>query len=243
MKAKTKEAVLRELILQSTQTICTLDDIIRALNKSGTHAKHTEIVRVLAQLVDEGYLMRARSNRYGKPEAFGCAAGTFCATGRGYAFVRPENGEGPDIFIPPHKDLHAWHGDRVLIRIRQEQPPRKRGKQTKSAAKSRQEGEVLRILNETRDEITGRIVMRGKMTVFHDDSGKLPEIVVSKKHLMDAHPGDRVALKVLFRGNEKYLPAGHSYENFRLRSDRSVLCRCHFVRARHYRSVPAGRVG
>ena len=92
MKAKTKEAVLRELILQSTQTICTPDDIIRALNKSGTHAKHTEIVRVLAQLVDEGYLMRARSNRYGKPEAFGCAAGTFCATGRGYAFVRPENG-------------------------------------------------------------------------------------------------------------------------------------------------------
>lgn len=74
MKAKTKEAVLRELILQSTQTICTPDDIIRALNKSGTHAKHTEIVRVLAQLVDEGYLMRARSNRYGKPEAFGCAA-------------------------------------------------------------------------------------------------------------------------------------------------------------------------
>ena len=208
MKAKTKEAVLRELILQSTQTICTPDDIIRALNKSGTHAKHTEIVRVLAQLVDEGYLMRARSNRYGKPEAFGCAAGTFCATGRGYAFVRPENGEGPDIFIPPHKDLHAWHGDRVLIRIRQEQPPRRRGKQTKSATKSRQEGEVLRILNETRDEITGRIVMRGKMTVFHDDSGKLPEIVVSKKHLMDAHPGDRVALKVLFRGNEKYLPQG-----------------------------------
>ena len=208
MKAKTKEAVLRELILQSTQTICTPDDIIRALNKSGTHAKHTEIVRVLAQLVDEGYLMRARSNRYGKPEVFGCAAGTFCATGRGYAFVRPENGEGPDIFIPPHKDLHAWHGDRVLIRIRQEQPPRRRGKQTKSAAKSRQEGEVLRILNETRDEITGRIVMRGKMTVFHDDSGKLPEIVVSKKHLMDAHPGDRVALKVLFRGNEKYLPQG-----------------------------------
>ena len=41
MKAKTKEAVLRELILQSTQTICTPDDIIRALNKSGTHAKHT----------------------------------------------------------------------------------------------------------------------------------------------------------------------------------------------------------
>lgn len=203
MKAQTKDAVLRELILQTAQTVCTPDDILRAVDKNGLHARHAEIVKILSQLVDEGYLMRARSNRYGRPEAFGCAAGTFCATGRGYAFVRPENGKDPDIFIPPHKDLGAWHGDRVLIRIRQEPSVNKHGK-----SKAKQEGEVLRILQETRDEITGCIVMRGRMTMFRDDSGKLPEIVVSKKHLGDAHPGDRVALKVLFRGNDKYLPQG-----------------------------------
>lgn len=213
MTAAKKDTVLRELIIETAQTVCTPDDIIHTLDKHGIHAKHSEIVRVLAELVDEGYLMRARSNRYGKPEAFGCLAGIFCATGRGYAFVRPESGDGPDIFIPPHRGKDAWHGDRVLIRVRQDNPSPRRSKghekeNQPDSKPNRQEGEVLRILNQTRDDITGCIVMRGKMTMFRDDSGKLPEIVVSKKHIGDAHPGDRVALKVLFRGNEKYLPQG-----------------------------------
>ncbi|MCD8356660.1 MAG: ribonuclease R [Clostridia bacterium] len=211
MTAVKKDTVLRQLIIETAQNVCTPDELIRALDKRGIHTKHSELVRVLAELVDEGYLMRARSNRYGRPESFGCLAGIFCATGRGYAFVRPESGNGPDIFIPPHRDKGAWHGDRVLIRIHQETPTahRGRGKGGGQAEKPhRQEGEVLRILNQTRDDITGCIVMRGKMAMFRDDSGKLPEIVVSKKHIGDAHPGDRVALKVLFRGNEKYLPQG-----------------------------------
>ena len=212
MNAVKKDTVLRNLIIEATQTICTPDEIIRTLDRHGTHAKHSEIVRVLAQLVDEGYLMRARSNRYGRPEVFGCAAGTFCATGRGYAFVRPESGNAPDVFIPPHRDKGAWHGDRVLIRIHTETPQngRARGKQSgkPSGKAGHQEGEVLRILNQTREDMIGCIVMRGKMTMFRDESGKLPEIVISKKNIGDAHPGDRVAIKVLFRGNEKYLPQG-----------------------------------
>lgn len=211
MTAVKKDTVLRELIIETAQNVCTPDELIRTLDKHGIHTKHSELVRVLAELVDEGYLMRARSNRYGRPEAFGCLAGIFCATGRGYAFVRPESGNGLDIFIPPHRDKGAWHGDRVLIRIHQENPAahRGRGKGGGQVDKShRQEGEVLRILDQTRDDLTGCIVMRGKMAMFRDDSGKLPEIVVSKKHIGDAHPGDRVALKVLFRGNEKYLPQG-----------------------------------
>lgn len=210
MTAECKDTILKQLILSETeQGIRMPDELIRALDRRGTHAKHSEIVRVLAELVDEGSLMRARSNRYGRPEAFGCLVGTFCATGRGYSFVRPEAG-GQDIFIPPHRDKGAWHGDRVLIRVRTEEDTPRRGRQSsrRTDKPNRQEGEVLRILEQTRENITGCIVMRGRLTMFRDDSGRLPEIVVGKKHLADAHPGDRVALKILFRGNEKYLPQG-----------------------------------
>ena len=203
MTAECKDTVLKQLIIEAAQGVCTQDDIIRALDGRGAHPKHSDLVRVLAELVDEGSLMRARSNRYGRPEAFGCLAGTYCATGRGYAFVRPESGKGEDILIPPHRGKDAWHGDRVLVRVRQDAH---RGGQ--SDKPNRCEGEVLRILSQTRDDVTGCIVMRGKMTMFRDDSGKLPEIVISKKHIGDAHPGDRVAVKVLFRGNEKFLPQG-----------------------------------
>ncbi|MDO5785294.1 MAG: ribonuclease R [Eubacteriales bacterium] len=205
MNAARKDTVLKDLIIEATKNVCTADDIMRTLDQRGAHTKYSELTQILAELVDDGYLMRARSNRYGHPEAFGCLAGTYCDTGRGYAFVRPESGAGEDVFIPPHRGKGSWHGDRVLIRVMQNVTTRRGKNQGKP---NRREGEVLRILSQTRDDRTGCIVMRGKMTMFRDDTGKLPEIVVSKKHLADAHPGDRVALKVLFRGNDKYLPQG-----------------------------------
>ena len=213
MTAASKNTILKQLIMQAVQDVCTPDDIIRSLNQSGTHPTYSDLVRTLAELVDAGCLMRARSNRYGRPEAFNCLIGTYCATGRGYAFVDPADGS-EDIFIPPHREKDAWHGDQVLVHLQAPTTPRrgkpgKRGKPNPPQNKHhRREGEVLRILTESRDDLTGCIVMRGKMTMFRDDSGKLPEIVVSKKHIGEAHPGDRVALKVLFRGNEKYLPQG-----------------------------------
>lgn len=205
MTAECKDTMLKQLILEIAQEVCTPDDIIRALETRGARPKHHDLVRVLAELVDDGSLMRARSSRYGRPEAFGCLAGTYCATGRGYAFVRPESGKEEDIFIPPHRGKDAWHGDRVLVRVHRTPPARRTGQDNKP---NRREGEVVRILSQARDDITGCIVMRGKMTMFRDDSGRLPEIVISKKHIGNAHPGDRVAVKVSFRGNEKFLPQG-----------------------------------
>lgn len=204
MTAESKDTILKQLIIENMQTVCTTDEIIRALDQRGARPKHSDLVRLLAELVDEGSLMRARSNRYGKPEAFGCITGTYCATGRGYAFVSPSDGT-EDIFIPPHRSKEAWHGDHVLVHVQTNTKPAKNGKNYKH---NRREGEILRVLSQARSDLTGCIVMRGKMTMFRDDSGKLPEIVVSKKHIGDAHPGDRVALKVLFRGNEKFLPQG-----------------------------------
>ncbi len=204
MTAESKDTVLKQWILEATQGVCTQDDLLRALDKRGTHIRRSDLVRVLAELVDDGSLMRARSSRYGRPEAFGCLAGTYCATGRGYAFVRPESGKGEDVFIPPHRGKDAWHGDRVLIRVRQEPP----GYKPPDGRPERREGEVLRVLSQARDDVTGCILLRGRMTMFRDDGGKLPEIVIGKKHLGGAHPGDRVAVRVLFRGNEKFLPQG-----------------------------------
>lgn len=200
MAAERKNVVFKQLITEITQdSVRSTDEILRALHKRGMHIKQRELVSLLAELTDEGVLMCSRGTRYGQPKAFGCLTGTFCATGRGYAFVRPDDG-GDDVFIPPHRDLGAWHGDRVLVHLL-------RGAQ-KENQRARQEGEVLRLLELTRDERIGIVVKRGKMMVFRDETGKLPDIVVSKKHIGEAHPGDRVSVKVLFRGNDKYLPQG-----------------------------------
>ncbi len=201
MTAECKDTVLKQLVAESVTAVCTTDEIIRALNRRGTHIRHSELAEILAALVDDGTLMRARSNRYGPPESFGCLVGTYCGTGRDYAFVRPE-ADGEDIFIPPHEGKDAWDGDRVLVHLKQDTNAGKTNK------KRRREGEVLRVLSQSRTDLTGCLLIRGKTMMFRDDSGKLPEIIIGKKNQGGAHPGDRVAVKVLFRGNGKFLPQG-----------------------------------
>lgn len=199
MNPKNHDTIIKDLIIKTVQAACTPDEIIRMLNKHGISIKRSDLMPILEILTEQGCLMRTRNGRYGSPEAFHCLTGIYCATSHGYGFVRPDSG-GDDIFIPPHCYKCAWHGDRVLVHLTE--PAKNFNKQ------NRREGEVIRILSETCDERTGCILQRGKITVFRDSTGKLPDIAVSKRHLNNAHAGDRVALKVLSHGDERYLPQG-----------------------------------
>ena len=66
--------------------------------------------------------------------------GIYQASGRGFGFLIPEEGE--DCFIPPRADGGAWNGDKVVARITEEDPQAGRGvtsvlKHSRFAAKLR----------------------------------------------------------------------------------------------------------
>ena len=204
MMTQSNEALFRDAILQLTEEPQTPELLAKKLTKRGVRIPHKQLTALLTDLVDEGLLMRARGSRYARPEYFHCQIGTFCSTGRSYNFVTPESG-GPDLFIPPHRDGGAWNGDRVLVH-QLETHSHRRG--TPRPDDGRMEAEVYRILSENRDELIGCLSLRGKMLVFRADSGHYPDIVISKKHQNDAKPGDRVAVQIVFRGSDKYLPQG-----------------------------------
>ncbi len=170
--------------------------IYEALLAEGIELDRKALADELETLVADARLMRSKKNRYGHPACFGYSAGTFCATGRSFAFVRPDD-LPEDIFIPPHMGGNAWHGDRVLVHL--DPNPRDSGKP---------EGKVVRILARSKDELYGALYQSHAAIVFRADSDKYPEISIPKKHLDGAHPGDRVAVRVLFWGDKKYLPQG-----------------------------------
>lgn len=210
MKIQNGSTSLQEVILDCTAEPQTPEQLQRQLAKRGIKANRREIQTALEVLIERAQLMRARNSRYAHPEYFGCFLGTFCGTGRSYSFVSPDSG-GEDIFVPPHRDGGAWNGDRVLAHYLDSSNSRRGGSSAKS---TRREAEIYRVLEENRKELTGTLASRGKMVVFRADGGKYPDIVIGKKHSGDARPGDRVAVQVIFRGSEKYLPQGIVTQTF-----------------------------
>lgn len=203
MKLDSNDALYRQTILDCTAEPKTPEQLIKLLSKQGLRTSPRSLSALLSAMTEEGLLMRGKNSRYARPDYFHCLLGTFCGTGRSYSFVTPDDG-GDDIFIPPHRDGGAWNGDRVLIHLL-ERPSWKRGGRRED---NRTEAEVYRIVQESREELTGCVTTRGKMMVFQADGGKYPDIVISKKNQNGAKSGDRVAVQVTFRGGNKYLPQG-----------------------------------
>lgn len=157
-----------------------------------------DLIAELEALGQAGLVLRNKKNRYAQAEHFGCTAATFLATERSFAFARPDTPrpEG-DIFIPPGKDGGAWHGDRVLVQI-----------VPSSARGHKSEGEVIRVLERSRAEITGEVQMKGKSYVLLPASARFPQIILPKGKLNAAQVGDHVSVQVVFYGDGGLPPQG-----------------------------------
>ena len=156
-----------------------------------------QIRQALDQLTNEGKILKNKKNRYAHAEHYGCLTGMFQATERGYGFVTPETpDENGDVFIPPYATGKAWQGDRVLVHL------------TDSPRGHKREGEVMRILSLCTDEVTGTVMQRGKTVFVRPASKKYPDLIIPKNRTLDARSGDRVAVKVMFRGDGRLSAQG-----------------------------------
>lgn len=156
-----------------------------------------QIRQALDQLTNEGKILKNKKNRYAHAGHYGCLTGVFQATERGYGFVTPETpDENGDVFIPPYATGKAWQGDRVLVHL------------TDSPRGHKREGEVMRILSLCTDEVTGTVMQRGKTVFVRPASKKYPDLIIPKNRTLDARSGDRVAVKVMFRGDGRLSAQG-----------------------------------
>lgn len=156
-----------------------------------------QIRQALDQLTNEGKILKNKKNRYAHAKHYGCLTGVFQATERGYGFVTPETpDENGDVFIPPYATGKAWQGDRVLVHL------------TDSPRGHKREGEVMRILSLCTDEVTGTVMQRGKTVFVRPASKKYPDFIIPKNRTLDARSGDRVAVKVMFRGDGRLSAQG-----------------------------------
>ncbi len=176
------------------------EEITRAMPDKGKR----EVKAALDELCIQGLVMKNKKNRYAQSTHYGCLSGIFHASQRGFGFMLPgpdvegeyEDGEKRDIFIPGNSTGGAWHGDRVLVRLKG------------FDRKGRQEGEVIKILERSGKELVGTLEQRGTHYFLHPSDAKFPDIEIGWKDTSDAVPGDLVMVSVTSYGDKVSMPQG-----------------------------------
>lgn len=174
-----------------------IDEIRRAIQGVGKY----ELKDALDALIADGRVMKNKKNRFAVSAHYGCTTGTFLATERSFAFVTPDTPAGAprpnDFFVPPAARGGAWHGDRVLVKVAD-----------RINCRGRQEATVLRVLSRGATALTGALEQRGNGYFVVPTSKKYPEIMVNRRDLGDARPGDRVSVTITHFGDDKLSPRG-----------------------------------
>ena len=100
MKNKEADTELESRLLEILVHPCRIEDIRRELPNAGKN----NLKNALDALVADGRVMKNKKNRFAVSAHYGCAAGTYLATERAFAFVAPDYPEGEakpdDLFIP-----------------------------------------------------------------------------------------------------------------------------------------------
>ncbi len=142
---------------------------------------------LLQELEADGTLVLSRKNRYGRPAQFNLWIGTISRHPKGFGFLVLEDAEAEDIFIPASDLKGAMNGDRVIVRIKRE-----------ATAKSRAEGEVIRVLQRKVQRVVGTFESsRHFGFVVPDDKRFGSDIFISKDNFNGARTNMKVLVEII----------------------------------------------
>ena len=102
-----------------------------------------EMVKEMVALEESGEVYRTKKDKYMKMSETDLVKGKLSLHKRGFGFLRPEDIEMEDIFIPPNAINGAFDGDIVLVEVQ------------KHSQGDNQEGEVTTILTRGTTRVVG----------------------------------------------------------------------------------------
>src|SRR5216683_6084138 len=178
-------------------------DKIEIARKLGLESSERVALRkMLHELEGLGEIARIRKNQYVLPGEADLVTGKLSIHQAGYGFLTSETPGQADIFIAAENTGTAMHGDRVVVRINRDVPPRPAKARARVAFRhGRPEGRVIRILERARDTIVGTIQRsRSFYYVVPDDPRLVHDVYVQvppRSKLPQApNPGDKVVVRL-----------------------------------------------
>ena len=176
----------------SHKQVCALIDIRES-------ALRKLVFDILQDLSANGELERHAHGVYSIALKGNTVEGYIELTARGAGFVVTDD-EEDDVFIAPQNLGQALNGDRVKVRIF------KRGK-------TRNEGEVIEVVDRERTQFVGTIEMHDKFAFLIPDNLKAgTDIYISKEKLNGAKQGDKALVKITVWPKSSNNPYGEVVE-------------------------------
>ncbi|ENK6443355.1 ribonuclease R [Staphylococcus pseudintermedius] len=150
-----------------------------------------DLIKILVELEQTGMVTRTKQDRYQKQQQktnSGLVRGTLSQNKKGFAFLRPDDQEMEDIFIPPTKINRAMDGDVVLVEVKKSRGDFRKGKF---------EGEVKAIESHSIKQVVGTFSeARHFGFVVPDDKRIKQDIFVPKGQELGAVEGHKVLVQI-----------------------------------------------
>ena len=171
--------------------------------KFGLEGKETKaFYKVLKDMEKEGTIIKTRNELYGLVDKMNLVVGTVDANEKGFGFLVPEDKTREDIYIPIEDMNGAFHGDRVVVRLK-----------TSALPGLRDEGEIIRIIERVNETLVGTFESSKNFGFVVPDNTKIPyDIFIPKADINGAKTNQKVVVKITEWPEKRRNPEGEIIE-------------------------------
>jgi ribonuclease R len=151
----------------------------------------------LRAMLRDGQLLQNRKGAYIPAQRVDLVPGVVIANPDGYGFLKPDPGNGEDLFLPPAEMRKVMHGDRVLASV------------TGVDRRGRREGAIVEVLERRLTRLIGRYEARaGVGVVIPDDRRIQQDVLIPPDARNEAKSGQLVVVEITEMPDGKHLPVG-----------------------------------
>jgi len=191
------EQKIIDLLGQGSKRPLTRREISERLNLRGGERKL--LTRCLEQLVKSGTLQERKGGYRLRQQQQRTLEGIFSLAEKGYGFVRLDDTQAEDLFIPARHVDTAMDGDRVLVAL------------AVSARDRRPYAKIINVLQRAHSRLVGQYRIRGKSAQVWPQDKKLGGPVQVPPH-PDANPGDLVEVEIEYYPHGEFNASGRIIE-------------------------------
>lgn len=151
----------------------------------GLGLEFTEAYARIGEMIQEGDLIVEGSDKLALPEALGLRKGVIMGNAKGFAFCKfIDEGDIPDVFIPPTALKNALHKDTVFVKVRH--------------VGDRTEGEVIKIIERNNKNIVGTLdVVNDKLAFVKPDDTRISKDILVRNHKkFKIKPNDKIVCRI-----------------------------------------------
>ncbi|HEX7803054.1 MAG TPA: ribonuclease R [Pseudoxanthomonas sp.] len=189
-----REAILG--VLSAAEGPQTAEDLAAKLELT-TPDRFDALGKRLGAMVRDGQLLQNRRGGFAPAKQMDLIPGVVIANPNGFGFLRPDEGTGDDLFLPPYEMRKVMHGDRAMACV------------TGIDRSGRREGSIVEVLERRLSRLIGRFTLEAGISyMVPDDKRVQRNVLIPPDQRGDAVDGQLVVAELTQAPDARRPPMG-----------------------------------